>query len=186
MQQGVVSKIFENKFGNKTFYSFGLKGVQGSFGTGVKRPPREGTYVRFHDATNSRGYKEVDGPIEIVPEGEVAPASSASQVASESSNAGGLTKDQYWSNKEARDVANDRLRELGASRNTAISFIDLALRNEVIKLPAAAKREEFLWTLLDKYTSRLMGKEETKKEEVKETKEIESAGPDVGDGDNWN
>lgn len=188
MQQGIVQKILEKPFNGKTFYSLALKGVDGFFGTGMKRPPREGTYIRFHDKTNSRGYKEVDGLIEIVPEQEAAPAESVvsgtgtSTKTSNQSGDGG--KSAYWAGKEARDITNDANRELGASRNTAIALIDLALKNEVFKLPAAAKREEFLWNLLDKYTKKLMGKEE--EEATKPEKEPEAAGPDVGDGDNWN
>lgn len=184
MQQGIVQKILEKPFNGKTFYSLALKGVDGFFGTGMKRPPREGTYIRFHDKTNSRGYKEVDGPIEVVPEQEAAPAESVSGVATTSAKSGGGGQSAYWDRKEARDIANDANRELGASRNTAIALIDLALKNEVFKLPAAAKREEFLWNLLDKYTKKLMGKEE--EEATKPEKEPEAAGPDVGDGDNWN
>jgi hypothetical protein len=188
IQQGVVSKVLDRKFGNRTFYSMALRGVDGFFGTGAKRPPSEGSYVRFNSTTNAKGYPEVDGLIEVVPEGEAGPASSVSQVAQSSKGSGGLSKDQYWSNKEARDIVNDRLREVGASRNTAISLIDLAIRNEVIKLPAAAKREGFIWELLDKYTNKLMGKEVVENTPTEKGYDVvkEAAGPDVGDGDNWN
>lgn len=184
MIQGVVSKIIEKPFGNKTFYSFGLKGVDGFFGTGMKRPPKEGVYVKFNSKNNSRGYPEVDGSIEIVADQVAGPTESvANTVGAQASKAGAGGQSAYWDRKEARDIANDSARELGASRNTAISLIDLALKNEVFKLPAAAKREEFLWTVLEKYTNRLMGRSEAPVETVKEP---EQAGPDVGDGDTWN
>lgn len=185
MVQGVISKVFDKPFGNKTFYSFGLKGVDGFFGTGVKRPPKEGTYVKFNEKKNSRGYLEVDGSIEILPsEGETGPVAGVAGAVSASAKTGGTSQSAYWDRKEARDIANDSARELGASRNTAIALIDLALKNEVFKLPAAAKREDFLWTVLDKYTDRLMGKNDAKLLEGLEKPEDLSMTADP-ESDNW-
>jgi hypothetical protein len=130
----------------------------------MKRPPAVGTSVRFNDKTNNKGFKEVDGSIEIVTDAAVGPVSGVSgAIAASARQGGGLGEGNragYWDLKNARDITNDAARELGASRNTAISIIDLAIKHEAIKLPAAAKREEFLWTLIDKYTAKLMGKED--------------------------
>lgn len=161
MIQGVIQRVNDKQWNGKTFYSLALSGQDGWYNTGVKRPPAIGTSIRFNEKTNAKGYKEVDGSIEILGDGETAPAGSVAAVAQSAAKAGGLTQAGYWDRKEARDLTNDSARELGASRNTAIAIIDLAIKNEVIKLPAAAKREEFLWTLLDKYTNKLMGKEAT-------------------------
>lgn len=164
MVQGVIQRINDKQWNGKTFWSFALQGQDGWFNTGMKRPPAVGTSVEFNEKTNSKGYKEVDGTITIRSDGPVQVASIPTSVgnngtakATPSYGAGGSAA--YWDRKEARDIANDTARELGASRNTAIAIIDLALKHEVIKLPAAAKREEFLWTLLDKYTNKLMGKD---------------------------
>lgn len=174
MMQGVIGRHFEKQWNGKTFWSFALNGQDGIVGSGMKRPPGIGTSVKFNEKKNARGYLEVDGSIQIVADGEAAPISNIGTVAkAASAGAGGGAA--YWDRKEARDLANDAARELGASRNTAIALIDLALKYEVFKLPAAAKREEFLFGVLDKYTAKLMGddataevSEENVKEEVKE------------------
>lgn len=158
MIQGVIGRVFEKQFGNKRFYSFSVNGTDGFFGTGVKRPPNPGTSVKFNEKTNAKGYLEVDGSIEMLSDSAAAPTPSIGTL-SKAASAGAGGGAAYWDRKEARDFVNDAARELGASRNTAISIIDLALKYEVIKLPAAAKREEFLWALLDRYVNKLMGKE---------------------------
>jgi hypothetical protein len=159
MVSGVIQRHSEKQWQNKTFYSFALSGQEGWYNTGMKRPPAVGTSVEFNIKTNARGFNEVDGSIEIVSDAPAAPVRSVGAVATASAKSGGGGNQAYWDRKEARDITNDAARELGASRNTAISIIDLAIKNEVIKLPAAAKREEFMWTLLDKYTNKLMGRE---------------------------
>jgi hypothetical protein len=198
---GVVQRHSEKPWNGKTFYSLALSGQDGWYNTGMKRPPAVGTSVKFNTKQNARGFNEVDGSIEIVADAEAAPAASVAGVATASAKAGGGSQSAYWDRKEARDITNDANRELGASRNTAIAFIDLAIKNEVIKLPAAAKREEFLWTLLDKYTNKLMGKDDgsgnisgstdsgaTTKGAGASTQSsgaTEAAGLDIGDGDIW-
>lgn len=162
--QGVVQRHSDKQWNGKTFWSFALSGQEGWYNTGMKKPPAVGTSVRFNDKTNSKGFKEVDGSIEIITEQATGPTPSVSGVITASTKAvpsyGAGGSAAYWDRKEARDIANDSARELGASRNTAIAIIDLALNHEAIKLPAVAKREEFLWTLLDRYTNKLMGKTE--------------------------
>jgi hypothetical protein len=174
--EGVISRINSTQFNGKNFYSFALNGQDGWYGTGIKRPPREGVSVRFEFKKNSKGYLEVDGPIEIRTDGEVGPAGGVStqeRSANGSSvgyagNSSGSKKSPeergYWDRKEQRDIKNDADRELGASRNTALNIIDLMIKHEAIKLPAVAKREEFLWTLLGKYIARLMAKEQKAEE----------------------
>lgn len=193
MVQGVVQKIATKPFGNKTFYSFAVSGVDGWFGTGVKRPPKEGTSIKFNEKTNARGYLEVDGTIEVLADGVSGPAQSAYDAArtgavsngATNKASGDISKDAYWRGKESRDLVNDAARELGASRNTALTIIDLAIRNEVVKLPAAAKREEFLWTLLDRYTAKLMGKDEVVPKENTKAKEEDVANTTDPESDNW-
>lgn len=189
MVQGVIQRHAEKAWNGKTFFSFALSGQDGWYNTGMKRPPAVGTSIKFNSKVNNKGFNEVDGSIEVIADQAAAPALSvAGAISASARQSGGLGEGNragYWDLKNARDIVNDAARELGASRNTAIAIIDLAVKNEVIKLPAAAKREEFLWTLIDKYTAKLMGKDEVK-ETVHEATAVEAAGPDVGDGDNWN
>jgi hypothetical protein len=162
--QGVVQRISGKQINGTTLYSFTLSGQDGWIGTGSKKPPKEGTSIKFDVKINKRGYTEVDGGIEIITDGEPGPAPSTSEMGKASgavtraNGSGGGSQGAYWDRKEARDIHNDAMRELGATRNTALTIIDLGLKYEVFKLPAAAKREEFLWNLIDKYTSKLMGK----------------------------
>lgn len=182
MVQGVIQRVNDKQWNGKTFFSIALSGQDGWYNTGVKRPPAVGTSVKFNEKTNAKGYKEVDGSIEILADGVPGPAQSAAVAAGATNTGlGEGNKKGYYDRKDARDLTNDAARELGASRNTAIALIDLAIKNEVIKLPAAAKREEFLWTLLSRYTDRLMGKDsptEVKEETDRKTVESETADPD--------
>lgn len=166
---GVIGRVGEKQFNGKTFYSFTLKGQEGWYNTGVKKPYSEGTTVKFEAAPNQKGYLTVSGSLEVLKDGEPGSAGTVAQTVSKDSGSGSRAGGVYWDRKEARDIVNDAARELGASRNTAISIIDLGLRNEVYKLPAAAKREEFFFTLLDRITNRLMGGEvETKDKPAEE------------------
>jgi len=185
MAEGVVQRHNEKHWNGKTFYSFALSGQDGWYNSGVKRPPAVGTSVRFTEKKNSKGYLEVDGSIEVLNDGETKSTSSLGSVIRAAAATGG-GQSAYWDRKEARDITNDAARELGASRNTALSIIDLALKYEVVKLPAAAKREEFLWNLLDKYTKRLMSGDD-EQETVQERKEPETTNEAVNtDEGEWN
>lgn len=189
MVQGVIGRVNDKQWNGKTFYSLALNGQDGWYNTGVKKPPTIGTSVRFNEKTNAKGYKEVDGSIEILADGAAGPAGAVGTVA-KAAIAGDGGKSAYWLGKETRDLTNDAARELGASRNTAIAIIDLALKNEVVKLPAPAKREEFLWTLINKYAARLMGKDEKSTTDSAETGEADkgsltSTNPNTDDVD-WN
>ena len=176
--QGVVQRHSEKPWQGKVFYSFALSGQDGWFGTGVVRPPAVGLSVVFSAKTNPKGFLEVDTKtIEQKEDGDPKPASvnTATKTAVSNGSGGG-----YWEARAARDVLNDAARELGACRNTALTIIDLFLKHEAVPLPkTASKREEYLWTLLDKYTAKLMGKSENAKdaptpEQIKEITELDS------------
>lgn len=188
MAQGVIGRHFEKNWQNKTFWSFALNGQDGLFGCGMKRPPAVGTSVKFNEKTNAKGYKEVDGSIEILADGQAASAGSAISVAKQSTGSGSGTQSAYWDRKEARDLTNDAARELGASRNTAIAIVDLALKYEAFKLPAgAAKREEFLFGVIEKYAKKLMGKDEVEKGFVDAALiETSSVTDNLDPNDSWN
>lgn len=195
--QGVIGKVNARQFQGKNFYSFALNGQEGWYGAGMKRPPNEGTSVKFLSKKNSKGYLEVDGGIEIVTDGEAAPAGSAKSFrgtnGQRTSGGSGTNSSAYWDRKETRDIRNDELRELGATRNTALTLIELLLKNEAIKLPAAAKREEFMLELLEKYTKHLMDSNNKSKEQEDNSKSTDSeqeakdpANSDDPEADGWN
>lgn len=184
---GVIGRINNKQWNGKTFYSLALKGQEGWYNTGLKRPPSEGTSVKFEFKTNPKGYKDVDGIIEVLTDGEAASAGTVPQVAGQVAKSGNGGQSAYWDRKEARDLTNDSAREVGASRNTAISLIDLALKHELIPVPAAkAKKEEFLWALLDKYTAKLMGKEPDSSGEQEDPTKTDAPTDKLDPDDTWN
>lgn len=188
MVQGVIQRVNSKDWKDKKFWSFTLSGQDGWYNTGMKRPPAVDTSVKFNFKTNDKGYNEVDGAIEVVTDGEASPTGNVRSVA-RAAEAGDGGKSAYWAGKEARDVTNDANRELGASRNTAIALIDLALKYEVLPLPAGkAKREEFLFGVLDKYTRKLMGKDEKVEQLVAQAKTDTATvdGVDAELNDTWN
>lgn len=182
---GVVQKISPKQFNGKTFYSFAMSGVDGWFGTGMKKPPTEGTSIKFNSKTNSRGYLEVDGSIEVLTDGSVQPAAGVAGAIKASAATGDGGKSAYWLGKENRDLTNDSLRNEGAARNTALSIVDLFVKTEAIKLPAAAKREEFLLTLISRYTDWVINERKNKVAKLEDLEQPEDLEPAQKDEENW-
>lgn len=160
MAQGSVQTVTNRSYNGKTFYSVKLSdGI--FYGFGTYRPSlKEGDVVTFDAIQNSKGYWDADSKsLEITsrPTGEVMSGVSAAinTYRKTTPRAGG--KDDYWTNKEVRDVQNDHLRSLGAARNTSIEWIKFLVANEAIpKIPAVNKREDFFNLLIDDYTSKFM------------------------------
>lgn len=69
------------------------------------------------------------------------------------SSGGGISKDDYWSRKEERDIVVQQHIQYQASRNAAIAALESMLRVEAVKLPAkqADKYDAYL-ALLDTLT----------------------------------
>lgn len=158
---GVVQRLNARAWGDKIFHSFTLAGVDGWFSTGIAKPPQEGSSISFEAKEDAKGYLQViTKSIQYRQDGTPSPAklrvAASSQVGNGSPKP--LQQTGYWEDRAKRDLVNDAARELGASRNTALNFIDIALKHEVFKLPAQNKREEFLWELLNHYTAKLMEK----------------------------
>jgi hypothetical protein len=189
--EGVVKRVFTKNWQDKTFYSLALTNQEGLFGFGPTNPnAHPGDKVTFVSKTNAKGYLEAEKGTLKVTKGveEVRSNDSVGAVGASAVPSSYVSKDTYWANKEARDVINDSKRELGASRNTAIAFIDLLVKHEAIKLPAGAKREGFLVALLEDYTATFMGIEKDRTAVVekaakpaKKAEETEAA----EDADDW-
>lgn len=78
-----------------------------------------------------------------------------SSGASTGSQSGGLTKDQYWENKEKNDKLNNRAIRHQACRNSALTFIDLLIKSDSLALPAKkADRMDAMKALLDDITAK--------------------------------
>lgn len=174
--RGVVGRTFSKDFGSgKLLHSFVLKGQDGFFGTGYRKAVEEGKSYEFEVSIDAKGRKNVDlstlRPWESGEAIQAAPAKTF-RVGTGGGFKGDPAKDEYWKNKELRDVNNDRMRELGATRNTALTLVSLMLANGAVKLPPKeANREEVIYQLFEHYTDVLMkGKqqEDSPKDEVSE------------------
>ena len=173
--RGVVGRTFSKDFGSgKLYHSFVLKGQDGFFGTGYRKAVEEGKSYEFEVSIDAKGRKNVDlSTLRPWENGEAIQAAPARAFKTYSGGAkADAGKDEYWKNKELRDVNNDRMRELGATRNTALTLVSLMLANGAVKLPAKeANREEVIYQLFEHYTDVLMkGKqqEDSPKDEVSE------------------
>lgn len=123
---GVVRKIFAKT--NWGTQSFVIDTVDKTYFNLGKVPPMftEGQTVSFYGRDGKKA-GNVDVDVNTIVVGTETP------VATEDYAMGGarrtaaapVTKDAYWSNKEARDLENDRKRNLGAARNTAIAMAEL-------------------------------------------------------------
>lgn len=171
--KGVVQKTFAKPFGDKTLHSFTLQGNQTFYGTGERRLVEEGKAYEFMTRTAPSGRISVENGT-LRPWDAPAGAIQAPPVQNFS---GGTPykrafqkdegKDSYWKGKEDRDVRNDSLRELGATRNTAISLMTLMLANGAVKLPAKeSAKEQALYELFEHYTELLMKGREVDAEET--------------------
>jgi hypothetical protein len=193
LHTGYIREIIERAWKNKTFYSIKLhNGDMIGFGS---YPPKmkENDYIQVEAEENDKGYlNAVKGTFKILP----APTESVSNgksAAAAASEGGVKSSTEYWAAKDARDVRNDRLREVGASRNTAIEWIKFLVDKGGLPLPKKqAEVEDALNQLLDGYTKTFMTKAEsfTNGDESSEgSKQEEDRGSAEGaaspDGD-WN
>jgi hypothetical protein len=199
---GVLGKIFGKPYNGKTLYSLKLENDSKWYGLGTKNPDiAPGSIVEFEAKTNPKGFTDVLTPTLVVvrgPQQTVSTGSTVAQVASNGHNGSGrngfLSKDSYWDRKEARDLKQDELREIGATRNTAIEWIKLLLDKEAIKLPTKiADKEAFLQKLLQDYVERFRagGTKTTEEPDALASKDhvVAAAAADavmVGESDAWN
>lgn len=151
MTQGVVRKIFDRQFGNKTVYSFTLNGDQTFYRLG-DRPPNfsEGDSVKFEP--NTKGANTyANGVVPWKEDGTPVTGRAVSSVAAKASN-----KDDFWERKELRDISVQKRIEIQSCRNSAIDLVRLLLQTgvEAVKLPSAqAKREAIVAEIVRKYTA---------------------------------
>ena len=181
--RGVVSKLSSNEYNGKTLWSFRLRGDNNYYNTGDRVPPvTEGQSVEFTTRLSPSGKHQVQ--IDTIRPWEGGPSMEGVQISKFAAKPSGKSAEEkgYWEAKQARDVRNDHLRELGATRNTAIAFLNLLITSGSLKLPAAeAKREGVLWDALNHYTDKLM-----KGEEIKAPTEESKPEPvATADGDDW-
>lgn len=159
MERGAVQKHIEKAWNGKTFWTMVVNGEK--YGTGMKKPPEVGTYVEFEYETNGRGYKDVKGSINL------ANGTSKSQPQGTARAADGskfVTKDEYWANREARDLDVQKVIQLQAARNAAIEVVKILVApvivdgkaEYIVKPPAQAKRKEWVEAMIDELTHKFV------------------------------
>lgn len=148
MAQGTVQKIFEKNWdgpdGTVVLYSFALGGDKAYYRTGKKTPAAygivEGKSVSFD--TDYKG-NVVPKSVKILGDGVIQQAPSVPRGGSTQSVQVSGSRDTYWADKEARDIAKDeryqavdipRMTYCGA-QDSAVKVVEMALANGGITLP---------------------------------------------------
>jgi hypothetical protein len=157
IEQGTVKKVLTKNWQDKTLYSLILNESEKIFGLGTFRlKAKPGDFVKFEYSVNKNGYPDANTKTLEVTENKEAIHTEVSAKAA--GRASGLSKDDYWNRKEARDLRQDELREIGATRNTAVEWIKFLMEKEALKLPTKmADREQALNALLNDYIDRFRG-----------------------------
>lgn len=169
--KGTCTKIHKNG----RFYSVLVDEVW--YGTGANRAEcEEGNMIQFDAAQNGKYWNADLNTLEVLGKGAPKPAYKPKVTGGRTEAFAG--KDDYWKKKEDRDVGNDRAREIGAGRNTAIAFVELLIKTDSIKLPPAQNkkadalfeaveyyREKFHYAIGDKIVDNSKAEEEEKFEE---------------------
>lgn len=118
------------------------------YGNGFDRPDfSKGDTIQFNFERNGKYLNVVSGSVEVISRSEEAPAPKKAT----SSNV--MTKDDYWSRKEADDQKKQREIRYQASRNAAIEFVRLAVEQGIISLGTKkADQEQNLSNYVEAYT----------------------------------
>ena len=151
--KGVVYKVFDRevntKRGKAKAYSIKLDGDDNYYGVGFTNPNlTAGDYVSFDAGKNAQDYWQADP--KSIRKMDREPTEARTNVASVVKG-----KDDYWNRKEARDLENDHKRNVGASLNTAIDFVELLLKAEAIQIPTKkSDREKIMSDLVIYYANK--------------------------------
>lgn len=185
MIQGQITRVLEKQWNDKTFYTIQVDGEY--YGLGEAKPKaKPGDTAQFEADKNPKGFWAIKkGTLAITP----APAESVS-TAPVVAQVGGKSQgsNEFWANKEAREVKNDHLRSLGAARNTAIEWIKFLTQTESLKLPAkTADKEQALNLLLNNYVELFMSEEIKREAKPGKAQVVEEAQPvpSAANVDNW-
>lgn len=106
------------------------------YGLGYKKPNCvEGQLAKFEYETNGAYKNILDGTLK-------AKDGPPQQSAARKPRTDYAAKEQYWADKEQRDIDTQKRISYQAAMNTAINTVDLALRNEFIVFPKTAKPKD--------------------------------------------
>lgn len=149
MNEKYKTKGYVNWSGGKPFngrmsYSIRLKNEEKWFQCGPADPKvQKGDLVEFEYETNNGYYNVLVDTISVIDLGAT-PKSHSNSVPSTFSpgNHKGGSKDQYWDERFARDIENDKHRKANevkiqyqAARNAAIATVDILTREKALIIP---------------------------------------------------
>jgi hypothetical protein len=167
---GLVEKVDgPNNYG---FFNIVLRGHQKPFGMGKFAPKcKSGDTVEFDYSVNEKGYPNgVSKTLRVVAVGNGTQDAQASRHvavdAVRSSSSSGthvsLSRDDYWANKDRRDIAysvrsiltQNEIRHQ-ASRNSAIAFLDMAIKNGLLEIPEPTAKNKSKMDVLKTYLEKM-------------------------------
>lgn len=145
MMKGVVERITQN---GRSWSSF----INGSWYGGVWSKPAwaEGDTIEFEVAHNGKWLNIADEGKNAIIHKLNKPTSKGPSTAEGKFPQG---KEDYWTKREERDEEIQQRITLQASRNAAISFIELLLKAEALKLPTK-DRLSMMESMLAHYTNK--------------------------------
>jgi hypothetical protein len=166
-----VPKPREFRKGNNIIKYYSIKVNDEYYSTGTKFPPAEGTLVEFEAEQNPKGFWDVTkAGLKVVEAG--APTQAVAAQAVTAASKAHMSKDDYWRRKEERDIPREDRIDLHGCRNSAIAMVTLLLTPvqtaegvvNLVKLPAQAKRVEFVEKLVEQYTEQFRAANNKKNE----------------------
>ena len=132
--QGTVKWVGSKTIRNSQLWSFSLNESPDFFRTGFDQPSiSRGDAVEFEYEVNQYGNQVKSKAIRVV---------AAPKVTAQTNSGPGrpdVGKDQYWKNKEDKDVIKDAAIQFLSCTNTAVSILKLALDAGVLNLGSGAK-----------------------------------------------
>lgn len=145
--KGYVTLVSNRPFNGTMLYSFRVSTEDKYFRTGSIDPNiSKNDFIQFDYVEKNGNYSVVLPSLKHVAREESSPAPSAS--GGTGSARGVVGRDDYWANKEARDVEKDKVWEATnlriqyqSARNAAISVVDILVRDKILKLSDAAKAD---------------------------------------------
>ena len=139
---GLVAAVSSKALDSGTYYSFCIDDIW--YRTGRDPIPFEkGHTVKFEFEENKYG-KQVDLSSLKVKEGKTTVTRSASNAGAKKSDY--QQKEQYWKDKDLRDIATQKQIRMAGALNTAISMVTNAIASECLAAPkgkAAARFEAY-------------------------------------------
>lgn len=183
--RGVVKATPYNEWQGKKLYSIQLDGDRTYYNTGTNVPRvQPGDYVTFEAEVGQNGRTKADLKTLRV-ENNGAPPPPSGRTAAAVAKSAGMSKDDYWTRREERDLETQKRIERQSCRNSAIELVDLLIRNEALTLGAKAKKADVIVAAVDEYTEYYLNANSgaaTVAAEV-DTKTTESDEPTEDEGD---